>query len=69
MSALSLDAHGPLRLRVLDGNLKWCYECQNAVIPEIVQGIWLCGPVSKFAEILTDYKEGATQCHATVTAV
>ncbi|CAE7422507.1 DNAH6 [Symbiodinium sp. CCMP2456] len=46
------------KLRVLDGNLKWCYECQNAVIPDIIKGIWLCGPVTKFAEILTDYKEG-----------
>ncbi|OLP87987.1 Dynein heavy chain 6, axonemal [Symbiodinium microadriaticum] len=46
------------KLRVLDGNLKWCYECQNAVIPDIIKDIWLCGPVSKFAEILSDYKEG-----------
>ena len=60
------------RLRVLDGSLKWCYECQHTVIPDLVKQLWAsCETVTPFAELLTDYNEGWIQAilHRTLSLV
>ncbi|CAE7217004.1 DNAH6 [Symbiodinium natans] len=46
------------KLRVLDENLRWCYECQNTVIPDVIKRLWASGHTSGFAELLNKYNEG-----------